>query len=356
MDGTVAEGTATVDESLVTGEAQPVSKAAGDDVVGGSAVQTNAADVRVGATLDRLVRLMWEIQGSTLGVQQVADRLASVFVPLVLVLGIGAVVVQGALGTAWSYALLSGLTVLIVSCPCAPGLATPLAVAAGTQAGLSQGIVVKHAGAFEQAADLSVVAFDKAGTLTTGRMTVLDTMGDEEALRRARAVEAWTTHPVGAAVVGSGTAASDDIRDVTTHPRGISATVDGTRLYVGHPDEHRARGGTRCRTCWPNGRTGPLNRRRCLWSLRKTEARSAGSSWLAMPSVTRPTPSSSTCTSAMCTSPCARATTRRPQPRCAPIRGSTRSLPGCARRPSARPSPAVAHGARPGCYGGRRQQ
>ena len=248
VDGTVAEGTATVDESLVTGEARPVSKAAGDAVIGGSVVQTNAVDVRVGdgaqSTLDRLVRVMWTIQASTPGVQQVADRLASVFVPLVLVLGVGAVGVQLALGTAWSYALLSGLTVLIVSCPCALGLATPLAVAAGTQAGLARGIVVKHAGAFEQAADLSVVAFDKTGTLTTGDMTVTDTAGDPDVLERARAIEQRSTHPVGTAVVGSGAAAAGDVTDVTTHPRGIAATVGDTRLYVGHPEEYRARGGT----------------------------------------------------------------------------------------------------------------
>jgi Cu2+-exporting ATPase len=248
VDGAVVEGTATVDESLVTGEARPVSKAAGDAVIGGSVVQTNAVDVRVGdtaqSTLDRLVRVMWEIQASTPGVQQVADRLAAVFVPLVLVLGIGAVVIQLALGTAWSYALLSGLTVLIVSCPCALGLATPLAVAAGTQAGLARGIVVKHAGAFEQAANLSVVAFDKTGTLTTGDMTVTDAVGDADALARARAVEQRSTHPVGTAVVASGAAAPDAVADVETHPRGIAATVGGTRLYVGHPDEYRQRGGT----------------------------------------------------------------------------------------------------------------
>jgi Cu2+-exporting ATPase len=248
VDGTVAEGTATVDESLVTGEARPVSKAPGDPVVGGSVVQTNAVDVRVGegaqSTLDRLVRLMWEIQASTPGIQQVADRRASIFVPLVLALGVGAVGVQLALGAAWPYALLSGLTVLIVSCPCALGLATPLAVAAGTRAGLERSVVVKHAGVFEQADDLAVVVFDKTGTLTTGEMTVVDQTGAPDALQRARAVEQWSTHPVGAAVVGDGPAAPADVSDVATHPRGIAATVDGTRCYVGHPDEHRARGGT----------------------------------------------------------------------------------------------------------------
>ena len=248
VDGTVAEGTATVDESLLTGEARPVSKAPGDTVIGGSVVQTDAVDVAVNdgarSTLDRLVQLMWEIQASRPGVQRVADWLASIFVPLVLVLGVGAVGLQFYLGAAFSHAILTGLTVLIVSCPCALGLATPLAVAAGTRAGLERRIVVKHAGVFEQAADLSIVAFDKTGTLTTGQMEVVEAVGDSAALERARAVEQWSSHPVAEAVVASGSADSVDVRDVETHPRGIAATVEGERVFVGHPDAYLERAGT----------------------------------------------------------------------------------------------------------------
>lgn len=247
VDGTVAQGKATVDEALVTGEARPVSKAPGDDVIGGSVVQTRALDVTVGpdteSTLDRLVRLMWQIQASTPGTQQVADRLAAVFVPLVLVLGAGTVVVQLLMGVAAGPALLTGLTVLIVSCPCALGLATPLAVTAGMRAGLRHRIVAKHAGAFETAATLSVIAFDKTGTLTTGKMEALDSAGAPEALRVARAVEQWASHPVAEAVVASGPAADASVTDVENHPRGVSATVDGTRVFVGHPEAYQNRGG-----------------------------------------------------------------------------------------------------------------
>lgn len=248
VDGTVAQGEATVDEALVTGEARPVSKAPGDDVIGGSVVQSRALDVTVGpdagSTLDRLVQLMWQIQASTPGTQQVADRLAGIFVPLVLVLGGGAVVVQLLMGAAAAPALLTGLTVLIVSCPCALGLATPLAVAAGTRAGLRRRVVVKHAGAFETAANLRVLAFDKTGTLTTGQMEVLDSMGPPPALRVGRAVEQWAAHPVADAVAGSGPAADASVADVEHHPRGVSATVDGTRIFVGHPEAYQNRGGT----------------------------------------------------------------------------------------------------------------
>ncbi len=247
VDGTVIEGRVTVDESLMTGEARPVSKTEGDPVVGGSVVQTNAVDVRVGeraqSTLDRLVRVMWEIQAGTPGVPQVANRLASIFVPLVLGLGAGAVALQIGLGEPVPYALLSGLTVLIVSCPCALGLATPLAVAAGTRAGLERRIVVKHAGVFEQAADLGVVAFDKTGTLTTGRMEVRDTVGDPATLESGRAIERYSSHPVGEAVAHSAAGTEAEVREVETHPRGIAATVDGTRVFVGHPDAYREWGG-----------------------------------------------------------------------------------------------------------------
>jgi len=247
VDGTVAEGRATVDESLLTGEAKPVGKTQGDAVIGGSVVQTNALTVTVGtdapSTLDQLVQLMWEIQASTPGVQQVADRLASLFVPLVLLLGAGAVGLQLCAGTTLPHALLTGLTVLIVSCPCTLELTTPLAVAAGTRAGLKNRIVVKHAGVFEQAADLDMVAFDKTGTLTTGQVTVVDTVGDQDVLRRARAIEQWSSHPVAEAIVDSGPAASANVTDVETHPRGIAATMAEERVFVGHPEAYRKRGG-----------------------------------------------------------------------------------------------------------------
>jgi len=247
VDGTIVAGTATVDESLLTGEARPVTREPGDPVIGGSVVQTNAIEVRVGeaaeSTVDRLVRLMWDIQAKTPGVQQVADRLARLFVPAVLLLGAGAVAIQLVAGAAVPTALLTGLTVLIVSCPCALGLATPLAVAAGTRAGLERRIVVKHGGVFEEGGDISVLTFDKTGTLTTGQMRVLDEEGPDDLLRTARGIEQWSAHPVADAIVNSGPA-SDTVDAVETHPRGVSARVQGSDVFVGHPDAFVARGGT----------------------------------------------------------------------------------------------------------------
>jgi Cu2+-exporting ATPase len=255
IDGTVAEGRAAVDEALLTGESRPVSKEPGDPVVGGSVVQTNGLVVRVGdaaeSTLERLVRVMWDVQASTPGVQSLADRLASVFVPVVLLLAAGTVAVQLGLGAPLPEALLTALTVLIVSCPCALGLATPLAVAAGTRAALRRGIVVKHAGVFERPAEAWTVVFDKTGTLTTGAMRVHDTVGDAEALRRARAVERRAAHPVAAAIAEADLGreavpagpAEPDVREVRTHARGVEARVDGTPVFVGHPGAYREGGG-----------------------------------------------------------------------------------------------------------------
>ena len=240
LDGTVARGSATVDESLLTGESLPVDKAEGDRVVGGSVVTAGAIDVAVDAdresTLDRLVRLMWKTQASTPGAQQVADQVAAVFVPGVLVLS---VLVGGGLwatGSSLEAALLTGLTVLIVSCPCALGLATPLAVAAGMRAAVRRGVVVTHAGVFEAASEAETIVFDKTGTLTTGSMAVVDAAGDPEALRLGRAVEAWASHPVADAVAASGPGADASVTDVETHARGVTATVDGRTVFTGHPD------------------------------------------------------------------------------------------------------------------------
>jgi len=247
VDATVVHGTATVDESLLTGEAVPVEKESGDALVGGSVVRDGAlvAEVAGGgrSTLDRLVRLMWKTQAETPGAQQIADQIAAVFVPGVLLLS--SLVAGGlwATGAAPSEALLTGLTVLIVSCPCALGLATPLAVAAGMKAAVSRGIVVTHAGVFENAPEAETIVFDKTGTLTTGSMAVVDSIGDEDALRRGRSVEAWSTHPVADAIAASGPQSDAPVSDVAGRSRGVSATMDGQEIFVGHPDAFRQRGG-----------------------------------------------------------------------------------------------------------------
>jgi len=195
---------------------------------------------------------MWNIQSSRPGAQRVADRIAAVFVPLVLVLA--AVAFGGQLwgGASATAALLTGLAVLIVSCPCALGLATPLAVASGLRTALENGIVVRDASLFETAPNVDTLAVDKTGTLTTGSMQVVDAVADDAVWQRARAVEQHAAHPVAQAIVdasvpgGDGVPAGDGApvtaTAVRSHPRGVEGRVHGDRVRVGHPEWLRSEG------------------------------------------------------------------------------------------------------------------
>ncbi|QZX99199.1 heavy metal translocating P-type ATPase [Halobaculum rubrum] len=257
VDGTIREGTAAVDESLVTGESLPVRRGPGATVRGGTVVSDGRfvveADDGTERTLDRVVSLLWDVRGEG-APQQLADALATIFVPVVLVLGTLAFLVHLALGAPPTEALLTGLAVLVVSCPCALGLATPLAIAAGTRSLLADGVVLTDGSAVETADEVDVVALDKTGTLTTGEMALREAIPADgtdraELLGRAAAVEARSDHPVAAAVVDA--AAESDasggrdgesvfgpdstVEGFETHPgRGVSGHVDGgPRVTVG---------------------------------------------------------------------------------------------------------------------------
>jgi Cu2+-exporting ATPase len=276
VDGVVAEGTAAVDESLVTGEAVPRTRRAGDEVLGGTVVTDAPLVVGVdddgASTLDRVVDLTWELQSTRSGAQRLADRLAVVFVPLVLVLAVLAAAWALLSGATPTDALLSGLTVLVVSCPCALGLATPLAVAAGVRDAAARGVVVASPAVFEAAPDADVVVFDKTGTLTDGAMTVrravrvdgdgpdadananadadADASAKEDAdlLARAAALEVASAHPVAEAVVdaaraaGVGPSGAPADAAVEVRDRGVVGRVDGAATVVGHPALVRAEG------------------------------------------------------------------------------------------------------------------
>jgi Cu2+-exporting ATPase len=244
VDGVVREGVADVDESVLTGESLPVTKRPGDEVVGGAVVADDALVVEVGpdaaSTVDRIATTLLEIQSGSHGAQRLADGLAAVFVPLVVTFG---VLVTGwwlLSGATLATALLTGLTVLVVSCPCALGLATPLATAAGLRDALDRGVVVANEAVFETAPEVETVVFDKTGTLTAGEMQVTAAYGDDRTLRLAAAVERLASHPVAEAILDAaadsdGTAVSDGglTRDIAVDPERLGST--GTDVDAGPP-------------------------------------------------------------------------------------------------------------------------
>ena len=255
VDGTVVDGSAAVDEALVTGESVPVEKAPGDTVVGGGTIVSGGlvveADDGSTSTADRLVETLWRVQSGRTSAQRLVDQIAAVFVPLVFVLAILTTAGHRLFGVGWTAALLTGVTVLVVSCPCALGLATPMAVAAGIRDALDKGIVVADNAVLETAPDVETVAFDKTGTLTTGEMVVRETVGHDETLLIAAAVEQFASHPVADAIVDAATAPDGPVFDVETYPgQGVGGTVADRAVLVGEdslfadrdwevPDRHR---------------------------------------------------------------------------------------------------------------------
>ncbi|MFB6301782.1 MAG: heavy metal translocating P-type ATPase [Haloferacaceae archaeon] len=252
VDGTLAEGTCTVDESVVTGESLPVGKAAGDPVVGGSVVTDDAAVVRVGSrassSIDRLLATVWEVQSATHGARRRADAVAARTVPavvgLALLAGIGAL----ALGAGLPGAVLAALTVTLAACPWALGLATPLSVATSVAEATDRGIAVFDETVFERLRDTDVVVLDKTGTLTTGRMTVIESDGPSDLLAAAAALERRAAHPVAEAIAGAFPADDEDAADAdavesfATLATGVEGVVDGREVLVGHPDLFADRG------------------------------------------------------------------------------------------------------------------
>lgn len=261
VDGVVTEGRATLDESVMTGESRPVEKTVGDTVVGGSLALEGSltAQVSEGATnsFDRILELVWNLQSSTSGIQGLANTLATIFVPLVLVAATVVTAVYIGLGASLPGALLVGLTVLIVSCPCALGLATPMARAAGLRDALKNDIVVFDATVFERIRSADTVVFDKTGTLTSGSMTVIGSTISDDLLHAVARLERRVAHPIADAIVqeipetnptaesrladgGTEVVAKDtmddEVDDLKNHLRGVSGRVNGTEVVVGHPD------------------------------------------------------------------------------------------------------------------------
>jgi len=246
-DGTVVDGSSHVDESMLTGEPTPVRKAAGDPVIGATVNRNGALRFRVervGAdtVLSRIIRLVQQAQGSKAPIQRLADRIAAVFVPVVIVIAVVTFVLWLLFGPdpAYLHALVSAVTVLIIACPCAMGLAVPTAVMVATGRGAELGILIKGGEPLERSARLDTVVFDKTGTVTEGRPAVRRIMSDDEArtLRLAASLERRSEHPLGEAIVAAAAERGLDLAEPREFEsltgRGVSGAVDGHRVMVGN--------------------------------------------------------------------------------------------------------------------------
>lgn len=246
VDGVILEGRSSIDESIITGESIPIDKEAGQEVIAGS---TNTTGIlRIKSTVDggsttvaRMARLVQQAQSSRANIQRLADKVSSVFVPAVLLIGLVTFLCWWLLGDDVPRGAVATVTVLIISCPCALGLATPMAVMVGAGEASLRGILVKSAQALEQAGSVNTVVFDKTGTLTIGSPEVTSVQPEPghdagEVLSLAASVENASEHPIGAAIVraarekGLEVAPVEDFQSVPG--QGVSGLVNGRRVDV----------------------------------------------------------------------------------------------------------------------------
>ncbi|MBF0317108.1 MAG: copper-translocating P-type ATPase [Nitrospirae bacterium] len=213
VDGVVVEGTSSVDESMLTGESLPVDKAVGDELLAGtlnglSVLKIRASKVGEDSTIERIIRLIEQAQGSKAPIQRFADRVAAVFVPVVILIAVLTFVLWYLWGPSFTMAMMNFIAVLIIACPCALGLATPTAIMVGSGRGARQGILIRDAEALEKTCKVDTVVMDKTGTITVGRPKVTEVstspscgMTVPEVLRLAASIERDSEHPLGAAIV-----------------------------------------------------------------------------------------------------------------------------------------------------------
>lgn len=247
VDGVIVSGSCTVDESIITGESMPVEKQTGDSVIGAAINLSGYAEVRatkVGqdSTLNQIIKLVEEASATKAPVARLADKISGVFVPVVIAIAVVAAVVWLLLGYGTEFALSTGIAVLVISCPCALGLATPTAIMTGTGRGAQMGILIKSAEALETAGHIDTVVLDKTGTITEGKPRVTDIIplsaDKQELLSAALAVESLSEHPLARAVVEY--AKKTDCKElkaegfVSCGGKGVSAEVQGKTVYAGN--------------------------------------------------------------------------------------------------------------------------
>ena len=257
VDGVVTEGNSTVDESMLTGESIPVSKAVGDEVIGASLNKTGsfilkATKIGKDTALSQIIQLVEQAQGSKAPIAKLADKVSGVFVPIVIVLALVSGLAWYFLGQeSWVFALTITISVLVIACPCALGLATPTAIMVGTGKGAENGILLKSGEALEEANYVNMVVFDKTGTITNGTPVVTDVVTadstDADALiRLAASLEVASEHPLGEAIVAKAKeqgAAFDEVTNFEAIPGfGIKGQVGETLVFLGNEKWMRENG------------------------------------------------------------------------------------------------------------------
>ena len=249
-DGVVSEGRSSIDQSMITGESLPVTKQAADTVIAGTLNQTGALVIRADKVgrdtmLARIVQLVSQAQRSRAPIQRLADRVAGWFVPLVLAVSVLAFLAWWLVGPAPSltHALIAAISVLIIACPCALGLATPMSIMVGVGRAAQAGILIRDAEALERLEKVDTIVIDKTGTLTAGKPKVIAIrpaagMTERRVLELASSVERLSQHPLGAAIVSAA-----ETENITSLPvedfaapsgKGVSAVIDGQRVIIGN--------------------------------------------------------------------------------------------------------------------------
>ncbi len=247
VDGKIVSGTSNIDESMVTGESMPVAKKAGDQVIG-STINQNGSFVieaeKVGndTMLAQIIEIVKKAQNSHAPIQKLTDKVANVFVPTVLIIAIITFLVwfvflNKSVPTALNYAV----SVMVIACPCALGLATPTALMVGTGLGAKKGILIKNGEILEAANNLTAIVFDKTGTITKGKPQVTDVIGNKlVVLQLAASLEKLSEHPIAPAILTAAQTENVEMKDVTDFKaiegHGIKGIIDGKTVFVAKPE------------------------------------------------------------------------------------------------------------------------
>ncbi|NHQ61010.1 cadmium-translocating P-type ATPase [Chlorobium sp. BLA1] len=257
VDGIIIEGFSAIDESMVTGESIPADKKSGDEVIGGTinkqgSFTFRASNVGSDTVLARIIRMVEEAQGSKAPIQEIADKIAGIFVPVVLIIAAATFLIWITVGSSYlgfsvalSYAISGMVGILVIACPCALGLATPTAIIVGIGKGAEYGILIRNAESLEKLSSIDTVVFDKTGTITTGSPKVTDVTPlcegttPESLLQIAGSVENRSEHPLAEAILDEAKRRSITLRDISEFKAlegmGVSATIAGLPVTIRKP-------------------------------------------------------------------------------------------------------------------------